>query len=134
MATPFFFVNKKGTSKKRPCQDYCYLNNWTVKNAYPLPLISDIMDKVKNAKYFTNVWVTTTFGSTKEMNGKQCLKRNLDYSNCSLCSLDFAILQQRSNTDGQHLYHSNNKRMVNHLHGRHADPCRNDGRTYCAYT
>ena len=31
MATPFFFVNKKGTSKKRPCQYYRYLNNWMVK-------------------------------------------------------------------------------------------------------
>jgi hypothetical protein len=55
MATPFFFVHKKGTAKKRPCQDYRYLNNWTVKNTYPLPLISDIMDKVKNAKYFTKM-------------------------------------------------------------------------------
>ena len=36
MATPFFFVHKKGTTKKRPCQDYQYLNTWTVKNAYPL--------------------------------------------------------------------------------------------------
>jgi hypothetical protein len=55
MATPFFFVHKKGTAKKRPCQDYRYLNNWTIKNTYPLPLISDIMDTVKNAKYFTKM-------------------------------------------------------------------------------
>jgi hypothetical protein len=34
-----------------PAQDYQYLNNWTVKNAYPLP--SEIMDKVKGAKFFT---------------------------------------------------------------------------------
>jgi hypothetical protein len=27
VATPFFFVHKKGTAKKRPCQDYRYLNN-----------------------------------------------------------------------------------------------------------
>jgi hypothetical protein len=55
MATPFFFVHKKGTTKKRPCQDYHYLTDWTIKNAYPLPLISDVMDKVKNAKYFTKM-------------------------------------------------------------------------------
>ena len=52
MASPFFFVKKKDR-KLRPCQDYWYLNDWTVKNAYPLPLISDIMDKLKGAKYFT---------------------------------------------------------------------------------
>jgi hypothetical protein len=26
--------------------------NWRVKNAYSLPLISEIMDKLKEAKYF----------------------------------------------------------------------------------
>ena len=52
MASPFFFVKKKD-GKLRPCQDYRYLNDWMVKNAYPLPLISDIMDKLKGAKYFT---------------------------------------------------------------------------------
>jgi Reverse transcriptase (RNA-dependent DNA polymerase) len=52
MASPFFFV-KKNDGKLRPCQDYQYLNDWTVKNAYPLPLISEIMDKIKGAKFFT---------------------------------------------------------------------------------
>jgi hypothetical protein len=52
MASPFFFVKKKD-GKLRPCQDYQYLNDWTVKNAYPLPLISKIMDKIKGAKFFT---------------------------------------------------------------------------------
>ena len=52
MASPFFFVKKKD-GKLRPCQDYRYLNNWTIKNAYPLPLISEIMDKLKDSKYFT---------------------------------------------------------------------------------
>ena len=65
MASPFFFVKKKD-GKLQPCQDYCYLNDWTIKNAYPLPLISEIMDKIKGAKYFTkfnvhwgynNVWI-----------------------------------------------------------------------------
>jgi Reverse transcriptase (RNA-dependent DNA polymerase) len=54
MASPFFFVSKKD-GKLQPCQDYRYLNNWTVKNSYPLPLISEIMDKLKGAKYFTKL-------------------------------------------------------------------------------
>jgi hypothetical protein len=49
--SPFFFVKKKD-GRLQPCQDYQYLNNWMVKNAYPLPLISEIMDKLKKAKYF----------------------------------------------------------------------------------
>jgi Reverse transcriptase (RNA-dependent DNA polymerase)/Retroviral aspartyl protease len=51
-ASPFFFVKKKD-GRLRPCQDYWYLYDWTVKNAYPLPLISEIMDKLKEAKYFS---------------------------------------------------------------------------------
>jgi hypothetical protein len=50
-ASPFFFVKKKD-GRLRPCQDYRYLNDWTIKNAYPLPLILEIMDKLKGAKYF----------------------------------------------------------------------------------
>jgi hypothetical protein len=49
--SPFFFVKKKD-GRLWPCQDYRYLNNWMVKNAYPLPSISEIMDKLKGAKYF----------------------------------------------------------------------------------
>ena len=44
MASSFFFVAKTN-GDLRPCQDYRYLNEWTVKNAYPLPLIGDLMDK-----------------------------------------------------------------------------------------
>jgi hypothetical protein len=54
MASPFFFVLKKD-GKLRPCQDYWYLNDWMVKNSYPLLLILEIMDKLKGAKYFTKL-------------------------------------------------------------------------------
>ncbi|THG95502.1 hypothetical protein EW145_g7946 [Phellinidium pouzarii] len=54
MASPFFFVDKKDNTL-RPCQDYCALNEGTIKNAYPLPLIGDLMDKLRNAKYFTKL-------------------------------------------------------------------------------
>ena len=54
MASPFFFVNKKD-GKLQPCQDYQYLNDWTIKNSYLLPLISEIMDELKGAKHFTKL-------------------------------------------------------------------------------
>ena len=53
-ASPFFFVQKKD-SGLRPCQDYRYLNEHTVKNAYPLPLITILIDKLKGAKYFSKM-------------------------------------------------------------------------------
>ena len=54
MSSSFFFVPKKD-GRKRPCQDYRYLNQWTIKNSYPLPLIADIMDRLKGKKYFTKM-------------------------------------------------------------------------------
>ena len=40
----FFVGNKDG--KKRMVQDYRYLNEWTVKNNYPLPLILDVLENI----------------------------------------------------------------------------------------
>ena len=80
MASPFFFVTKKNI-KLRPCQDYCYLNNYTIKNAYPLPLTSEIMNKLKGAKYFTKLDVRWGYKSKRDMNGKPLLKQTKDYSN-----------------------------------------------------
>ena len=56
-ASPFFFVPKKDGSV-RSCQDYWYLNSYTVKNTYLLPLISDLIDKLKGSLVFTkmDIW------------------------------------------------------------------------------
>jgi hypothetical protein len=70
MASPFFFVPKKD-GKRRPCQDYRYLNNWTVKNAYPLPLISDIMDRIKNKKYFTKMDIRWGYNNVRIHEGDE---------------------------------------------------------------
>jgi hypothetical protein len=58
-ASSFFFVKKKD-GRLWPCQDYRYLNNWTVKNAYPLPLILEIMDKLKGVEWVTQCIVDST--------------------------------------------------------------------------
>ena len=49
-----FFVGKKD-SKKRMVQDYRYLNEWTIKNNYPLPLISDVVENISTKKVFTKM-------------------------------------------------------------------------------
>ena len=60
-----FFVGKKN-NKKRMVQDYRYLNEWTIKNNYPLSLISDVVENIGMKKVFTkmdlrwgynNVWI-----------------------------------------------------------------------------
>ena len=53
-ASLFFFIQKKDGGL-HPCQDYQYLNEHTVKNTYPLPLISTLIDKLKGAKYFSKM-------------------------------------------------------------------------------
>jgi len=49
-----FFVGKKD-GKKRMVQDYQYLNEWTIKNNYPLPLISDVLENIGTKKVFTKI-------------------------------------------------------------------------------
>ena len=49
-----FFVPKKD-GKKRMVQDYQYLNSWTIKNNYPLLLISDLIDSIGKKKMFTKM-------------------------------------------------------------------------------
>jgi hypothetical protein len=71
MASPFFFVKKKD-GKIWPCQDYRYLNDWTVKNAYSLPLISKIMDKIKGTKFFTKFNVRWDYNNIRIKAEDQC--------------------------------------------------------------
>jgi len=37
------------------CVDFCALKKITVKNRYPLPRVNDLLDQLKDEKYFTNL-------------------------------------------------------------------------------
>ncbi|KAK7913158.1 hypothetical protein WMY93_013369 [Mugilogobius chulae] len=50
----FFFVDKKDKTL-RPCIDYRGLNDITIKNRYPLPLISSGFELLQGAKVFTKL-------------------------------------------------------------------------------
>ena len=52
--SPVYFVAKKD-GKRRMVQDYRYINQWIIKNGYPLPLITDILDGVGKRKVFTKL-------------------------------------------------------------------------------
>jgi hypothetical protein len=57
MASPVFFIKKKDGSLWL-VQDYHELNTITVKNRYPIPLISELVNQLRGARYFTklDVW------------------------------------------------------------------------------
>ena len=51
-ASAFFFIKKKD-GKLRQIQDYQKLNKYMIKNKYPLPLIPELIAKVKMANIFS---------------------------------------------------------------------------------
>ena len=70
MVSPFFFVDKKD-AKLKPCQDYWYLNKHTIKNAYPLPLITELLDKLKGACRFTKLDICWGYNNVRIRDGDQ---------------------------------------------------------------
>jgi len=49
---PVFFIGKKNSKK---CMVQNYLNEWMIKNNYPLPLILDIVENIGIKKVFTKL-------------------------------------------------------------------------------
>lgn len=52
---------KKQSGGIRVCVDYRALNGLTIKNRYPIPLVSETMDRLSRAKYFTTLDVISAF-------------------------------------------------------------------------
>ena len=52
-ASPFFFFIPKKDGTLHSCQDYHYLNSHTIQNTYPLPLIPELIDDMKESTLFT---------------------------------------------------------------------------------
>jgi len=52
--SPVFFIGKKDGSKQM-VMDYCNLNSQTVKNNYPLSLITELIDNMGSKKVFTKI-------------------------------------------------------------------------------
>ncbi|KAL0859874.1 hypothetical protein ABMA27_010211 [Loxostege sticticalis] len=53
-ASPALLVDK-ASGEKRLCVDYRLLNRITVKEKYPMPLIEDLVDRLRGCKYFTSL-------------------------------------------------------------------------------
>jgi hypothetical protein len=70
MASPFFFIKKKD-GKLRPVQDYRKLNEMTIKNRYPLPLISELIDQLSHAKVFSKMDVRWGYNNVRIKEGDE---------------------------------------------------------------
>ena len=72
MASPFFFVSKK-TGDLRPCQDYRELNKGTVPNAYPIPRVEDLLDRIAKAKptIFTKLDLRSGYNNVRIKEGDE---------------------------------------------------------------
>ena len=68
-ASPFFVKKKDGSL--HPCQDYCYVNEHTVHDVYPLPLISNLVDKLQGVKIFTKFDVCWGYNTVHIKDGHQ---------------------------------------------------------------
>jgi hypothetical protein len=70
LASPFFFVKKKD-GKLHPTQDYRKLNDLTIKNRYPLPLISELVDKLSGTKVFTKMDIRWGYNNIRIKEGNE---------------------------------------------------------------
>lgn len=69
-AAPVLFV-KKPSGGLRFCVDYRGLNDITIKNRYPLPLIKETLDRLSRAKYFTKLDVIAAFNRLRLKEGEE---------------------------------------------------------------
>lgn len=70
MASPVFFIKKKDGSL-RLVQDYRALNEMTIKNRYPIPLISELVNKLRKARYFTALDVRWGYNNIRIKEGDE---------------------------------------------------------------
>ena len=70
IGTPVFFV-KKNDGKLRFIHDYHTLNAITCKNRYPLPLIDDLIHRLKGARYFTKLDVHWGYNNVHIQGGQR---------------------------------------------------------------
>jgi hypothetical protein len=70
LGVPVFFIKKKD-GKLRFVQDYRALNTITRKNRYPLPLIDDLIHRLKDAHYFTKLDIRWGYNNVRIREGDE---------------------------------------------------------------
>lgn len=70
LASPVFFINKKD-GKKRLVIDYRKLNELTVKNTYPLPIIDDLLEKWSGCVNFSTLDIRSGYYNIRMREGDE---------------------------------------------------------------
>jgi hypothetical protein len=68
--SPVLFV-KKPDGSLRLCVDYRKLNDITIKNRYALPLMSELFDRLKGAKFFTRLDMADAYNQLRIADGDE---------------------------------------------------------------
>jgi len=68
--SPVFFIGKKDGSK-RIVMDYHNLNDQTIKNNYPLPIITELIDNIGSKKVFTKMDLRWGFNNIRIKEGDE---------------------------------------------------------------
>ena len=71
-ASPVLFV-KKPDGGLRFCVDYRGLNNISVKDRYPLPLVKESLNNLKGMKYFSKIDIIAAFNNVRMKEGQEYL-------------------------------------------------------------
>ena len=122
-AAPFFFIKKKD-GKLHPVQDYRWLNEWTIHNHYPIPLVSELIAKVQGVKLFTSINLQQGYNNVHIKKGdewKVVFITNHAWAVQTHCHVFQAnkLTSNLSNHDECDLCQGNHRRVANSLHGQH---------------
>jgi hypothetical protein len=69
-ASSFFFIQKKD-GKLQPVQDYRRINDITISNQYPLPLITELLTDLSGARIFTKLDVRDGYNNIRIKEGDE---------------------------------------------------------------
>ncbi len=117
--------SKRRTDRFQPVQDYRYLNSITVKNKYLLPLVDDLVQHLKGARYFTKLDVRWGYNNVRIREGDRVEGHVPDEPGHVRAIGDVLWTHEQPSdlpdNDERHLRGSDSGRPCMHLHGRY--PC-----------
>ena len=82
---------KKGDGSLRLCVDYRQLNQVSVSDAYPIPRVDDLIDRVGKSTYISTLDLTRGYGRSlllQRGSPRQLFPLHLDSTNLTQCRLD----------------------------------------------